>query len=109
MKIQRFAAILTVLAALGFGLQDTEMMEYIMAKKPTKEETDKPERSAFKVKGADVVITRLGDRETLQIEGRVVEFFQTEEGYLLKRDVFHHPAKSLREAVERYLESEAAQ
>lgn len=80
-----------------------------MTKKPTQERTDKPERSAFKVKGADVVITRLGDRETLQIDGRVTEFIRTKDGYRLKRDVFHKPAKSLREAVERYLESEAAQ
>lgn len=80
-----------------------------MAKKPTRKETEKPERDVFQMKGSDIVVTRLGKRETLQIDGRVVEFIRTENGYRLKRDIFQRPAKSLREAAERYLESEAAQ
>lgn len=80
-----------------------------MTKKPTQKKTEKPAREAFRLKGADVIITRIGEREALQINGRTVEFIQTKDGYRLTRDVFQKPAKSLREAVERYLKSEAAQ
>ena len=79
-----------------------------MADETTQKKSEEPKREAFVVKGTDVLITRSGERETLQINGRVEGFYRTEDGYLLKRDVFHKPAKTLREAAERYLESEAS-
>lgn len=80
-----------------------------MARKPSQKKTDQPVLDKFRVKSADVVITRRGERETLQIDGKVVEFYRTEGGYRLKTDVFQKPAKTLREATERYLESELQQ
>jgi hypothetical protein len=82
--------------------------ESVMGDQKSKKKTDKPVRDEFVVRGNNVVITRQGDREVLQIDGRIEEFFSTVDGYLLKRDVFQHPAKSLREAAERFLEHETA-
>lgn len=65
-----------------------------------------PAREEFDVRGRHVVITRLNGREVVQVDGRVEGFYSTPDGYLLKRDVYRHPAKTLRAAVERYLERE---
>ena len=90
---------------IPFGGADR--LETIVADK-IKRTSSKPKRDAFKVGSAKVTITRTTDRETLQIDGRVEGFHQTDGGYRLKRDVYQKPAKSLRTAVERYLQSEIA-
>ena len=79
-----------------------------MESKTTGKKAEKITRKEFSLRGSAVVIIREGDRETLQINGRLVDFYHTVDGYLLKLDVFQKPAKTLREAVERYLEHEAA-
>jgi hypothetical protein len=78
-----------------------------MADKRIQTEKGKPARQEFSSKGRKVVVTRQGDREILQIDGRVEGFYRTEKGYLLKKDAFQRPAKTLRDAVERFLEHEA--
>lgn len=79
-----------------------------MARRPTQKKNGDVAQDKFRVKGHEVLITRRDDRETLQIDGRVVEFYHTEGGYRLKSDVFRKPQKTLRDAVRLYLESEAA-
>lgn len=78
-----------------------------MASKTEQTAPDKPSRDAFKVKGADVVISRHAGREVLQIDGEIIQFVKSDDGYRLRRDAFRKPAKTLREAAERYLESES--
>lgn len=79
-----------------------------MANKKKQAKSEKPDLEEFKIRGAQVMIARLKDRETVTIDGRVAGYYRTPGGYLLKNDVYRHPAKTLREAVERYLEREPA-
>ena len=99
---------LTVLAALVLGQPGPLAAETEMAEKTKATSSDKPELESFELKDSEVVITRHAGREVLQIDGATVDYFKTEDGYRLRRDVFRPPVKSLREAVERYLKSEAA-
>lgn len=79
-----------------------------MAGSKDRKKTGATKQEEFTLKGRSVAITRQGDTEVLEIDGRVEGFYVTEDGYLLKKDVFQHPAKTLREAVERYLAHETA-
>ena len=72
-----------------------------------REGSDELAREAFHAEGSEVVVTRQGDVEKLFIDGNHVGFHVTDGRYVLKADAYRPPAKSLRQAVERYLKSEA--
>ncbi len=79
-----------------------------MGRKPSPNKAAKMAREEFSLRGHDVVIVRQGDREIAQIDGRVMDYHRADDGYLLKLDAYQHPAKTLKAAVERYLEHEEA-
>ena len=77
-----------------------------MAGSTSRRKADDSKRQEFSVKGRSVAITIQGEREVLQIDGRVERYYVADDGYLLRADVYQRPAKTLREAVERYLSHE---
>jgi hypothetical protein len=107
MKFRYAAVVFLVLVVFGLQFDGHQRLESEMAGKSQKK-SDEPKTETFKVGGAQALITKSGDREVLQIDGRVEPYIQTKDGYWLKRDVFQKPAKSLRAAAERYLKSEVA-
>ena len=70
-----------------------------------KKNQDKTPTDKHTIKGHTVEIRKIENREELWIDGVRRKFFVTKDGYNLHDAAYDKPYKSLREAVEHYLEN----